>query len=234
MFWLQLGSSWQAGAWKRQWKYFWTRSVTYLHEAIACSCFFHCKICDRDHAPADCPTIFTSYHFFILLFSPLCFIFERSDTGWLCDHFHPADKPWQAAIGHYDTLCPVKTMLHTLLQMVLISLFFLLFSSSHGFFLSFIWLIWCWMFIFHQDTLRPVSKLLYTLCQITPIDHYYFCYFSNISCFYQFIFISYRLLFDSYFILTQCALVKLLLQNMKSKFRFLRPGRFLMNIRCMF
>ena len=175
------------------------------------------------------PLIISSYY----LFRP-CVSYLKDQTQADSATIFTPDKPWQAAIGHYDTLCPVKTMLHTLLQMVLISLFFLLFSSSHGFFLSFIWLIWCWMFIFHQDTLRPVSKLLYTLCQITPIDHYYFCYFSNISCFYQFIFISYRLLFDSYFILTQCALVKLLLQNMKSKFRFLRPGRFLMNIRCMF
>ena len=163
--WLQLGSSWQAGAWKKQWKYFWTWSVTYLHEAIACFCFFFferivIKFIQQQTVRPFSPLIISSYYF-----RP-CVSYLKDQTQADSATIFTPDKPWQAAIGHYDTLCPVKTMLHTLLQMVLISLFFLLFSSFYRFLLYFIWLMWYWLFIFHHDTLRPVPKFFHTLCQI--------------------------------------------------------------------
>ena len=122
---------------KKQWKYFWTRSVTCLHEAIACFCFFHWKNCDQDYTPADCPTIFTSYHFFILPFSPLCFIFERSDTSWLCDHFHP----WQTVAGRHRPLWHIVPCQDNVTHTAPDGSYFIIFSS----FFKFAWLL----FIFY-------------------------------------------------------------------------------------
>ena len=74
------------------------------------------------------PLIISSYYF-----RP-CVSYLKDQTQADSATIFTPDKPWQAAIGHYDTLCPVKTMLHTLLQMVLISLFFLLFPVFIAFF----------------------------------------------------------------------------------------------------
>ena len=58
MFWLQLGSSWQAGAWKRQWKYFFDLKCNLL-----------------------------AWGYRLLLFFSLKDLWPRSHTSRLCDHF---------------------------------------------------------------------------------------------------------------------------------------------------
>ena len=90
------------------------------------------KIIQQQTVRPFSPLIISSYYF-----RP-CVSYLKDQTQADSATIFTPDKPWQAAIGHYDTLCPVKTMLHTLLQMVLISLFFLLFSSFYRFLLYFI------------------------------------------------------------------------------------------------
>ena len=168
------------------------------------------------------PLIISSYYF-----RP-CVSYLKDQTQADSATIFTPDKPWQAAIGHYDTLCPVKTMLHTLLQMVLISLFFLLFSSFYRFLLYsiFDWIVIDYLYFITTHCALSLNFSTHCVRLYPPIDHYYFCYISNVSFFYLFIFIYNRFLFDSYHILTQCVPVKLLLRSLKSEFGILRPGRF--------
>ena len=103
--------------------------------------------------------------FLHITFALLCFIFERSDTGWLCDHFHP----WQTVAGRHRPLWHIVPCQDNVTHTAPDGSYFIIFSSFFQFYrflLYFIWLMWYWLFIFHHDTLRPVPKFFHTLCQI--------------------------------------------------------------------
>ena len=129
MFWLQLGSSWQAGAWKNgeifldlkcnllAWGYRLLLFFFSLKELWSRS--YNSRLCDHFHLLS----------FLHITFALLCFIFERSDTGWLCDHFHP----WQTVAGRHRPLWHIVPCQDNVTHTAPNGSYFIIFSSFSKF-----------------------------------------------------------------------------------------------------